>query len=89
MTDQPIAVERTLSAWKKYLEKLLSQPYTKLTSKEIVALSQQAEIADQLKFIDRHIYGDSKSADTKSAFEFLLTYSGEQFNNKIKEIKNG
>ena len=89
LTDQPIAVERTLSAWKKYLEKLLSQPYTKLTSKEIVALSQQAEIADQLKFIDRHIYGDSKSADTKSAFEFLLTYSGEQFNNKIKEIKNG
>ena len=89
LADQPIEVERTLSAWKKYLEKLLAQPYTKLTSKEIVSLSQASEIADQLKVIDGHIYGGNKSTDTKSPFKFLLDFSVEQFNNRTKEIKNG
>lgn len=89
LADQPIEVERTLSAWKKYLEKLLSQPYTKLTSKEIVALGQQPEIASHLKIIDAHIYGGNKSTDIKSAFEFLLILAVDQFNNRIKEIKNG
>jgi len=89
LADQPIEVERTLSAWKKYLEKLLSQPFTKLTSKEIISLSQQPEIADHLKIIDRHIYSGSKSTDTKSAFEYLMYFSVEQFNNRTKEIQNG
>ena len=89
LTDQPIEVERTLSAWKNYLEKLLSQPYTKLTSKEIVLLSKLPEIADHLKIIDRHIYGGSKTNDTKSAFEYLLNFSVQQFNIRTKEIKNG
>jgi hypothetical protein len=89
LADQPIEVERTLSAWKKYLEKLLTQPYTKLTSIEIVSLSKLPEIADHLKIIDRHIYGGSKSNDTKSAFEYLLNFSVQQFNIRTKEIKNG
>ena len=88
LADQPIEVERTLSAWKKYLEKLLAQPYTKLTSKEIVSLSKLPEFADHLKIIDRHIYGGSKSNDTKSAFEYLLNFSVQQFNIRTKEIKN-
>ena len=89
LADQPIEVERTLSAWKKYLEKLLAQPYTKLTSKEIVTLSQLPEMSDQLKIIDGHIYAGSKSTNTKSAFEFLLLFSATRFNERIKEIKNG
>lgn len=89
LADQPIEVERTLSAWKKYLEKLTSQPYTKSTSKEIIALSQISEIATYLKVIDAHIYGGKKSADTESAFDFLLTRAVNQFNTRIKEIKNG
>ena len=89
LADQPIEVERTLSAWKKYLENLLSQPYTKLTSKEIVSLTQQPEIAAHLKVIDRYIYSDSKSTDTKSSFEYLMLFSVEQFNNRTKEIQNG
>ena len=89
LADQPIEVERTLSAWKKYLEKLLSQPYTKLTSKEIVELCKQEKITEHLKIIDRHIYGDSKNTNTKPAFEFLLTFTVEQFNSQLKKIKNG
>ena len=89
LEDQPIEVESTLSLWKKYLEKLLSQPYTKLTSKEIIELTNSVELTDQLKTIDRYIYGDSKNTDTKSAFELLLNFSVEQFNERIKKIKNG
>lgn len=89
LADQPIEVERTLSVWKKYLEKLLSQPYTKLTSKEIITLSQQPEIANQLKIIDGYIYGGRKSKDAKAAFGFLLHFSVAQFNNRTNEIKNG
>ena len=89
LEDQPIEVESTLSLWKKYLEKLLSQPYTKLTSKEIIELTNSVELAEELKTIDRYIYGDSKNPDTKSAFEFLLNFSVEQFNARIKKIKNG
>ena len=88
LEDQPIEVERTLSAWKKYLEKLCSQPYTKLTSKEIVALSQFPEMASALKLVDRNIYGGDKTTDTKPAFEFLMDFSIAQFNTRIKEIKN-
>ena len=89
LADQPIEVERTLSGWKKYLEKLLSQPYTKSTSKEISALLQLPEIAGHLKIIYVYIYGGNKSVDTQPAFEFLLTLAVDQFNNRIKEIKNG
>jgi Sec-independent protein translocase protein TatA len=89
LADQPIEVERTLSAWKKYLENLLSQPYTKLTSKEIVSLTGHSEIAEHLKVIDRYIYSGSKTTDTKSSFEYLMLFSVEQFNNRTKEIQNG
>jgi hypothetical protein len=89
LLDQPIEVERTLSAWKVYLEKLRSQPYSKLTSKEIVALASHQKIEDYLKIIDRNIYGGSKDLDVKSAFEQLLSFSVEQFTARIKEIKNG
>jgi len=89
LADQPIAVEHTLSVWKKYMEKLKAKPYTKLTSKEIIYLTQSSELAEQLKIIDRFIYGNSTDTDTKSAFEFLLIFSVEEFNDRIKKIKNG
>ena len=89
LADKPIEVERTLSTWKKYLEKLLSQPYTKLTSKEITTLSLLPEIADPLKIIDGYIYGEKKETDTKAAFDALLLFSIEKFNGRIKEVKNG
>ena len=89
LADQPIEVEHTLSVWKKYMEKLKAKPYTKLTSKEIIYLTQSSELAEQLKIIDRFIYGNSTDTDTKSAFEFLLIFSVEEFNDRIKKIKNG
>ena len=89
LADQPIEVEHTLSVWKKYMEKLKAKPYTKLTSKEIINLTQSSELAEQLKIIDRFIYGNSTDTDTKSAFEFLLNFSVEEFNDRIKKIKNG
>jgi len=87
----PIEVEHTLFAWKKYLEKISTQPYTKFTTKEILGKTNTPSLtlADQLHIIDRYIYGGDKKADTKDAFLSLLQYAISQYNNKIKEIKNG
>lgn len=85
----PIAVEQTLSRWKKYMERLLGHPYTKLTSKEIVSLAGNEEIEDSLRIIDRYIYGGEQEVDTSSAFEALLLHSIDQYHRKIKEINHG
>lgn len=84
-----IEIEPSLYYWKRYLEKLLSKPYTKLTSKEILAQSNAKELKDHLNVIDRNIYGGVQSTHTKEAFEFLKEYAIECYNIKREMIKNG
>jgi len=89
LQDNPIEVEHTLSVWKRYLEKLLSQPYTKMTTKEIIALSDDNLFADHLKNIDLYIYGGDRSADMSVEFDSLLQFGIAKYHDKIKKIKNG
>jgi hypothetical protein len=86
---EPIEVEKSLSMWKIYLEKLLSEPISKFTTKEIVSRFTHSSLAEQLNIIDRYIYGGDLKSDTKDAFNALSRFSIEQFNVKLKEIKNG
>jgi hypothetical protein len=89
LQDSPIEVEHTLSAWKKYLEKLLSQPYTKMTTKEIVDLSNETLFVEHLKNIDKYIYGGDRSENMNIEFDSLLQFAIAKYHNKIKAIKNG
>jgi len=84
-----IMVEKTMAFWKNYLEKLLSKPYTKLTSKEIIELSDNEKLAANLELIDRNIYAGDQSTDAEEAFRYLLAHAIDQYHNKVKEIKNG
>ncbi len=89
LAKEPVAVEHTLSIWKNYLEKLLGQPFAKLTTKEIIALTKDEELGQQLHTIDRYIYGGDQEADVRHVLEALLLYAIDRFNEKKQQIKHG
>lgn len=82
-------MEHLLNHWKKYLEKLEREPYTKLTTKEILSLRSSEEIEKALKGIDRTIYSNRDNEVGTSNFDILRSYSKERFELKVEEVKNG
>jgi len=89
ISQKPILVEETIGFWKSYLEKLLKKPYTKLTSKEISSITDNSELSKNLRLVDRDIYAGDHSTNTEDAFKYLLTHALEQYQHKVKEVKNG
>ena len=82
-------IEHVLAVWKNYLEKLERKPISKLTTKEILVLHNNRELKENLRIIDRSIYGGEKGNDIFASFDYLMRFSVEIYNDKIKEIKNG
>jgi hypothetical protein len=84
----PKSAEQSLLIWKKYLESLLSKPYTKYTSKEIRVSEANEELGLSLMAIDRMIYGHQhENIDTP--FNNLKNYVQQQFEKKKEEVVNG
>lgn len=83
------SVEKSVSAWKKYLEKLEQNPYSKMTTKEIFEVTKDDALRKQLGLIDRFIYTNKEKPDTKNSFEFLLNYADSRYKEKIDQIKHG
>lgn len=81
--------EHVLAVWKNYLEKLEKKPISKLTTKEILVLHGNNELRENLRAIDRSIYGGEKGNDLFASFDYLMRFSVEVYNDKIREIKNG
>ncbi len=81
--------EHVLAFWKNYMEKLERMPISKLTTKEILVLHNNSTLRDNLKTIDRCIYGGEKGSDLFASFDYLMRFSVEVYNDKIGEIKNG
>ncbi len=81
--------EHVLAYWKNYMERLEKKPISKLTTKEILVLHNQPELKDNLKLIDRSIYGGEKGSDLFACFDYLMKFSIEIYNQKIAAIKNG
>lgn len=80
--------EHVLAFWKRYLEKLEKLPISKLTTKEILVLHNQSELKNNLRIIDRSIYGGEKGNDLFASFDYLMRFSVEVYNEKVQEIKN-
>jgi hypothetical protein len=80
--------EHVLLLWKKYLEDLEGQPYTKMTTKELAKIEHIETIAPLLKDVDRAIYGKQNGIES-NAMDQLKTYSQQRFDEKIKEVKHG
>ena len=80
--------EQVLAFWKRYLEKLEKKPISKLTTKEILVLHGNGQLKENLRTIDRSIYGGEKGSDLFASFDYLMKFSIEIYNQKIEEIKN-
>jgi hypothetical protein len=80
--------EHVLAFWKRYLEKLEKKPVSKLTTKEILVLHNNSTLKENLKTIDRSIYGGEKGNDLFSSFDYLMRFSVDVYNDKIREIKH-
>jgi hypothetical protein len=81
--------EEILGEWKKYMEKLEREPYTKLTTKELIGLHADQRLKDNLRSIDRYIYGNIKEKPLHEHFEKLLEYSIERYEVRLKELRDG
>lgn len=79
--------EGALSAWKKYMERLESHPYTKLTTKETALIIRDEELTNNLKEIDRAIYSERPAQI--NFFEGLRAFADQRFNKKLEEVQHG
>ena len=81
--------EHVLAVWKTYMERLEKRPISKLTTKEILVLHNNGQLKDNLRLIDRSIYGGEKGNDLFASFDYLMKFSIRIYNQKITEIKYG
>jgi len=81
--------EHVLAVWKIYLERLEKMPISKLTTKEILVLHSDEQLKNNLKLIDRSIYGGETGNDIFAAFDYLMKFCIEVYEQKIIDIKNG
>lgn len=81
--------ERALYFWKRYQEKLDKYPFTKSTTKEILAQSFAKELEKPLSSIDRLIYGKRPTETVFQDFQQIEDYTQYRYNKKVEEIRNG
>jgi hypothetical protein len=79
--------ESTLLTWKKYLEQLEGRPYTKLTTRETISMEKDSELGNNLKEIDKAIYGHE--APVLQPLANLRDYAEQKFIRKLDEVKHG
>lgn len=79
--------ESTLSLWKKYMEQLEARPYTKLTTKETVALEKNDDLGRNLHNLDGAIYGHD--VQVIDSLEGLKVFADRRFEQKLEEVKHG
>ena len=83
----PAATESALSLWKKYMERLEAKPYTKLTSRETVRILQDESLGNNLRAIDRAIYGHGQVV--VEPLRNLKSVATVRFSKKLEEVKHG
>lgn len=84
----PESAERSVIIWKKYMEDLVTRPYTKSTTRELKEIENNETLIGALRVIDRSIYGRIPP-DTLDSFLNLKEFSQSQFNKKLEELKHG
>jgi len=85
----PNVAESAMIIWKKYQEKIEKKPFTKLTSKEMVAYDFAQELKEPLKAIDRCVYGKISSDTVYKDFQHLEGFAQNRYDHHIEKIKHG
>lgn len=83
------SIEFVLNVWKSYMEKLEKEPFTKMTTKEIVKVHQNDQLKETLTQIDGGIYGNVKMADLFNKFDYLMKFAVERYHIKVEEVQHG
>ena len=81
--------EAALVLWKKYMERLDRTPYTKMTTREIAQLPSGEPLRDDLRAIDRSIYGRAMNGELIGHFEQLQQHTNRRFQQRVEELKHG
>jgi hypothetical protein len=84
----PESAEQSVIIWKKYMEDLVTKPYTKSTTRELKEIENNETLVGALRVIDRSIYGRIPP-DTLDSFLNLKEFSQSQFNKKLEELRHG
>ncbi|WP_338762399.1 hypothetical protein WAF17_17545 [Bernardetia sp. ABR2-2B] len=85
--ENPEATDHTLGMWKAYIEKLKNEPFTTYTSKEISRLTKNESLGENLKVIDRAIYGGQIDNNTEQALQNLKNYAINIFEKRLAELR--
>jgi len=81
--------EQALFFWKRYQERLDKFPFTKLTTKEILAESFAGELEKPLRSIDRLVYGKRDTETIFQDFQQIEDFTQYRYNKKVEEIRDG
>ena len=84
----PESAEYSVIIWKKYMEDLVTRPYTKSTTRELESIEKNETLISALHIIDRSIYGRIPP-ETLDSFLNLKEFSQTKFNKKLEELKHG
>lgn len=79
--------ESALVVWKKYMEQLDHKPYTRLTTREMIAINNDETLGKNLGMIDRALYGHDTAV--VESLENLKGFADQRFQKKIEEVKYG
>ena len=85
--ENPEATDHTLGMWKAYIEKLQNEPFTTYTSSEISRLTRNESLGQNLKVIDRAIYGGQIDTNTELALQNLKNYAINIFEKRLAELR--
>lgn len=85
--ENPEATDHTLGMWKSYIEKLKNEPFTTYTSSEIARLTKNEALGQNLKVIDRAIYGGQIDKNTELALQNLKNYAINIFEKRLAELR--
>lgn len=85
--ESPEATDHTLGMWKGYIEKLKNEPFTTYTSSEISRLTKNESLGQNLKVIDRAIYGGQIDKNTELALQNLKNYAINVFEKRLAELR--
>ncbi len=81
--------EHALIDWKVFMEKLEKQPYSKLTTAEILEDKGNNEITDTLKSIDKMVYGRKASDTIYKCFQSIEDFTQYRYQLRINKLKDG
>jgi hypothetical protein len=85
--ENPQATDHTLGMWKAYIEKLKNEPFTTYTSSEISRFTKNESLGENLKVIDRAIYGGQIDENTQLALQNLKNYAINIFEKRLAELR--